>query len=170
MFKINDVLVYGTQGVCKIVDIEEKRISGVTKKYYVLKPTDEKAPTIFAPIDNEYVLKKMRKLLTKKEIDGLIDSMPDKDPTWISNENERKEQYKNIIASGDHLELIKLIKALYAHKKAREADGKRLHMSDERFFKEAEQILYDEFQYVLKLRNKDELMIYILKRIEKKVP
>lgn len=99
MFMIDDVLVYGTQGVCKIVDIEEKSISGTKKKYYVLKPSDEKGPTIFAPVDNEHVLKKMRKLLSKKEIDNLIDSMPDKDPTWISNENERKEQYKSIIAS-----------------------------------------------------------------------
>lgn len=64
-----------------------------------MKPSDEKGPTIFAPVDNEHVLKKMRKLLSKKEIDNLIDSMPDKDPTWISNENERKEQYKSIIAS-----------------------------------------------------------------------
>ena len=67
MFKINDVLVYGTQGVCKIVDIEEKSISGTKKKYYVLKPSDEKRPTIFAPVDNEHVLKKMRKLLSKKK-------------------------------------------------------------------------------------------------------
>ena len=35
MFKVNDVLVYGSQGVCKIVDIEEKSISGAKKKYYV---------------------------------------------------------------------------------------------------------------------------------------
>lgn len=41
-------------------------------------------------------------------------------------------------------------------------------MSDERFFKEAEQLLYDEFQYVLKLHSKDDLMKYILARIERK--
>lgn len=168
MFEVNDVIIYGTQGVCQIVGIEEKAVSGVKKNYFVLKPIKDNGPTIFAPVDNEYVLKKMCKLLTKKEIDSLIDSMPGKDPTWISNENERKEQYKRIIASGDHLELIMLIRALYAHKKAREADGRRLHMSDERFFKEAEQLLYDEFQYVLKQHNKDDLMKYILARIEKK--
>lgn len=85
---------------------------------------------------------------------------------WISNENERKEKYKKIIASGDRAELIKMIKALYFHKKEREANGKHLYLSDERFFKEAERILYDEFQYVLKIR-KDELMAFIFERIEK---
>ena len=106
--------------------------------------------------------------LSKDEINRLIDSMPEENALWVSNENERRDLYRGILAKGDHLELIKLIKALYAHKKAREADGRRLHMSDERFFKEAEQLLYDEFQYVLKLHNKDDLMKYILARIEKK--
>ena len=41
-------------------------------------------------------------------------------------------------------------------------------MIDEHFFKDAEQILYNEFQYVLKLNSKDDLMKYILARIEKK--
>ena len=36
MFKINDVIVYGSQGVCEIVDIEEKSIGGVRKNYFVL--------------------------------------------------------------------------------------------------------------------------------------
>ena len=54
------------------------------------------------------------------------------------NRNERKERYRNILANGDHLELIKMIKAICAHKTQREAEGKRLHMSDERLFKDAE--------------------------------
>ena len=35
-------------------------------------------------------------------------------------------------------------------------------MSDERFFKDAEQILYNEFQYVLHMASKADLMAYIL--------
>lgn len=168
MFKINDVIIYGTNGVCKIVDVEEKNVSGTKKKYFVLKPIHENGATIFAPTDNENVLKKMRKLLTEKEINALIDSMPNENTTWVANENERKELYKSIIISGNHLELIKMIKAIYAHKKAREDEGKRLHMADERFYKDAEQILYNEFQYVLKLTSKDDLMKYILSRIGSK--
>lgn len=84
---------------------------------------------------------------------------------WIPNVNERKESYKQILAGGNHLELIQMIKAIYAHKQEREAEGKRLHMSDEHFFKDAEQILFNEFQYVLKLNSKDELMQYIFNRL-----
>lgn len=168
MFKVNDVIIYGTQGVCQIVGIEEKVVSGVKKNYFVLKPVNDNGSTIFAPTDNEHVLKKMRRPLSKTEINKLIDSMPDEDVVWIKNDNDRKEHYRKTLTGGDHVDLIKLIKAIYAHKKEREAEGKRLHMIDEHFFKDAEQILYNEFQYVLKLNSKDDLMMYILARIEKK--
>lgn len=168
MFQINDVIIYGTQGVCKIAGTEEKTVSGKEKSYFVLKPVSDPGATIFAPTDNELVLKKMRRLLTKDEIHKLIDSMPEEDVVWIGNENERKELFKRILVKGDHLELIRMIKAIYIHKTQREAEGKRLHMSDERFFKDAEQILYDEFRYVLDLGSKSELLDYMFARIEKK--
>lgn len=167
MFKVNDVIIYSTQGVCRVVGIEEKAVSGKKKTYFVLKPVSDSGSTIFAPTDNEHVLKKMRRLLSKAEINSLIDSMPDEDVVWIKNDNDRKEHYRKILSSGNHMELIKMIKAIYSHKKEREAEGKRLHMIDEHFFKDAEQILYNEFQYVLKLNSKEELMRYIFSRIEK---
>ena len=166
MFRVNDVILYSSQGVCEIVAIEEKIISGTKKTYYVLKSVNDNGATIFAPTDNEIVLKKMRKLLSEAEINALIDSMPNKETVWIANEAERRECYKNILASGDHLELIKMIKAIYLHKQELEVNKKRLHVSDDRFFKDAEQLLYNEFQYVLKLKSKNELMTYILARIE----
>lgn len=168
MFQVNDVIIYGAQGVCKITGIEEKTISRKKKTYFVLKPVSDKGSTIFTPTDNALVLQKMRRLLTKDEIHKLIDSMLDENAMWVENENERKELYKNILTKGDHLELIKMIKAIYAHKKEREAEGKRLHMSDERFFKDAEQVLYNEFQYVLDMKSKDDLMCYIIDQLEKK--
>ena len=165
MFQINDVIIYGSQGVCEIIGIEEKTVGGAKKNYFVLKPINDQGSTIYAPTDNALVLKKMRRLLTVEEIHALIDSMPEEKTLWIDNVNERKEYYKNLLAAGDHAALIQMIKTLYAHKKARESEGKRLHVMDEHFFKDAEQILYNEFQYVLQLSGKDALMAYILKRI-----
>ncbi len=165
MFQVNDVIVYGAQGVCQIAAVEEKNISGAKKQYYVLKPVKDPGATIYAPTDNVQVLKKMRRLLTEQEINHLIDSMPEEKTLWIVNDNERKECYKNILAAGDHSELIRMIKSIYAQKKKREEAGKRLHMVDERFFKDAEQLLYNEFQYVLNLSSKEELTKYILGRL-----
>lgn len=166
VLKVNDVIIYGSQGVCKIVDITEKSMTGAKKKYYVLKPVADQGATIYAPTDNAHVLKKMRRLLSEAEINQLIDSMPAETGIWVKNDNDRKEIYKQILAGGNHVELIKMIKAIYAHKKERETEGKRLHMVDGHFFKDAEQILYNEFQYVLHLNSKDELMQYIVNRLK----
>ena len=166
MFKVNDVVVYGSQGVCEIIRIEGQKICGETKKYFVLKPYNDKGATFYVPTWNEKAWGKMRKVMTKNDVDALIDSMPNKTPTWIANDNERKETYKRILASGDHAAIISMIQALFSHKTEREAEGKRLHMSDEHFMKDAEQILYNEWQYVLNV-DKAGLMAYILSRIER---
>lgn len=165
MFEVNDTIMYGTQGICKIVEITEKDFMGTKKEYYVLKPINDAGATLFAPVNNEKIEAKMRRILSKEEIIELIETMPYEEANWIDNENERKEKYKRIIAGGERAELIKMIKALYFHKKKREADGKHLYLSDERFFKEAERILYDEFQYVLKIK-KEDLMTFIFDKIE----
>ena len=167
MFKVNDTIMYGTQGICEIIDITEKDFMGAKKEYYVLKPVNDSSATLYAPKGNEKAEKKMRRILSKEEIYALIESMPDENANWIQNENERKEIYKQIITSGDRVELVKMIKALYFQKKKREMEGKHLYISDERFLKEAEKILYDEFQFVLNLK-KSEVLPFIFQKIENK--
>ena len=166
MFQKNDTIMYGTYGVCKITDITEKDFMGEMKKYYMIKPVNDKAATLFAPVGNEKIESKMRKILTESEIYQLIESMPNEEARWIQNENERKEVYKKILAEGNHVELIRMMKALYLQREKREAEGKHLYLSDERFFKEAERILYDEFQYVLQIR-REELLPFIVKTLTK---
>ena len=165
MFQINDVVVYGAQGVCKIVGTQDQKIDGANKTYFVLKPTDDRGATFYVPTWNEKALAKIRKVMTKQDVDALIDSMPNKKPAWIENENERKETYKRILASGNQAQIISMIQAIYLHKKQREAEGKRLHISDEHFMKDAEQLLYNEWQYILNV-DKAGLMAYIFYRIE----
>lgn len=166
MLRINDTVIYGIHGVCKVAGIEEKYFTGKARKYFVLKPVNNDCSTYYVPADNEEVLAKMRKLLSEEEINELIDSMPYENANWIADENERKERYKSIISEGNRTELIKMVKAIFFQKKEKKAEGKRLHSSDEAFLKDAEQLLYGEFRYVLKL-NEYELMTYIFERIEK---
>lgn len=165
MFQVNDVVVYGLQGVCEIVGIDGQKVNGVIKNYFVLKPKNDKGATFYVPTWNEKAWSKMRKVMTKKDVDALIDSMPPKVPAWIENESDRKETYKKILASGDQTAMISMIQALFIHKREREEQGKRLHVSDEHFMKDAEQILYNEWQYVLNV-DKAGLMDYIFRRIE----
>lgn len=164
MFTLNDVVVYSSQGVCEIIGIEEQKVGGEIKRYFVLKPKNGKGATCYVPTWNEKALSKMRKVMTKNDVDTLIDSMPTSHTTWIENESERKETYKKILASGNQAAIISMVQALFSHKKKREAEGKRLHMSDEHFMKDAEQLLYNEWQYVLNV-DKAGLMTYIFQRL-----
>lgn len=166
MFKVKDIVVYGCQGVCEIIGTQDRRVGGETKRYFVLKPKDNKGATCYVPTWNEKAWGKMRKVMTKQEVDALIDGMPYEQPIWIENENKRKETYRQILAEADQSAIISMLQALFTYKKQREAEGKRLHLSDEHFMKDAEQILHNEWQYVL---NVDEagLMAYIQARLEK---
>lgn len=166
MFTKNDIILYATHGVCEIVGIENLQIDGAKKEFFVLKPKNSKVATFYVPTWNEKALSKMRKLLTKKEIDSLIDSMPSTKPTWIENNAVRKSTYQKILTNGDHAAVISMIQALYFHKKECENMGKHLHLTDEQFMKDAEQLLYNEWQYVLHV-DKPGLMTYIFTRIEK---
>jgi len=166
MFNVKDLVIYGARGVCEIVDIIKKDFSeGKEKIYYVLRPVYDAKATIFVPIGNETLTSKMHQVLTTDEVYEMIKSIPKKDTIWIENENQRKETYRKILANGVREELIMLIKALYFHEENRKEDGKKLSISDERFMKSAEKILYDEFAIVLHMEP-DEVLSFIKEYIQ----
>ena len=167
MFNVNDTVIYGTYGACKIVKTEEKDFFGTKKNYMVLKPLYGNDATYYVPLDNEELFRKMHKILSADEIDKLIDSAWDKRAAWIVNDRERKEYYKNIIADADHCELIRLVIDVSTEKERLEANDKKLSVSDERFLRDAERLLHNEFRYVLDIPDK-ELISYIRKRKKNK--
>ncbi len=165
MYKINDTVIYGTDGICTVADITEKNFNGSTGKYYILKPRYSPSSTIMIPIDNELLVGKMRYMLSPEEVRALIDSMPDQDGVeWIADDKKRKEEYREIILRGDRLELVRLIKTLYLHSEHQKSVGKKLHASDERFFRDAEKLLYEEFATALSIP-KEEVLSYITSKL-----
>ena len=166
MFNLNDTILYGSHGVCTIVDICKKDFCGDQLEYYTLKPVyDNNASVIFVPTKNTDLTDKMRQILSAAEVHALIHSMPDEQFIWIENENERKMAYADIIRRGDRQELIQLIKTLHQHQENQKANGKKLYVSDENFFREAEKLLYEEFAYVLHLQQ-DQVLPFILDQIQ----
>ena len=58
-----------------------------------------------------------------------------------------------------------LLYTSYQHKREQEQKGRKLHISDERFFREAEKMLYDEFALVLHIQP-DQVLPFILEQIQ----
>ena len=164
VYAVNDVVLYGGEGVCKIADIEKRNFHGKEVEYYVLKPLYGSSSTVYVPTQNTTLTDRIRRILSPEEIFQLIQTMPDKKSIWIENENHRKERYQQILKKGDREELVRLIKTLYLHREAQAEKGKKLHIADEQFFREAEHILYEEFAHVLKI-SQDQVLPYIMEQI-----
>lgn len=166
MYKIGDTVIYKSEGVCTVADIVVKVFREKEMEYYVLKPVYKENSEVFVPKNNTELTSKMRQVLTRQEIISLIKSMPDESDIWIDDENQRKSYYKQLIANGDRTELIRLIKTLFNYKEKQKNAGRKLHTTDEKFLKDAEKILYDEFAYVLNISQK-EVIPFIAGELEK---
>lgn len=165
MYSVGETVLYGSQGVCKIVGTDEKKIGGSKVKYFVLKPVYDENSTLFVPLSNNDLMSKMRSVLSAEEIYEMIKAMPDEDTIWIDDENERKQKYQQIISQADRKKLVQLIKTLYLHKISQQEKGRKLHQCDEIILKQAEKLLYDEFALVLKIKP-DEVLPLIMQQIE----
>ena len=165
--KVNDTILYGMNGVCKVVEKKEKEFNGEKEEYYVLKPLHNQKSTIYIPVNCEKAAARIYPILSIEEIYELINSISDENTMWIPNEEKRKKEYQRILVSGDRLQIIQLIRMLYLKQEEREEEGKRLYVSDERFMRDAEKILYEEFSHVLEI-TPEQVQPFILKQIELK--
>ena len=165
MYGKGDYVVYGHNGICRVVDITTPGFSGVDKDklYYVLEPVDKKGSKIYSPVESKKVF--MRQVMSKEEGEELIDSIPEVDELWIGNEKQREERYKALMLTCEPLEWVKIIKTLYQRAQDRISQGKKITATDERYLKLAEDSLYREMGFVLD-RDKEEMPEYIRKRIK----
>lgn len=165
MYKINDIVTYGTTGVCKIIDIRKQKIGKKEMQYYILQPSFQKTATVYVPIANEALVAKIKPVMSKQEINILIKAMPEIGSEWIDDENKRAERFKEIINSCDKTEIVKLIKTIYFHQQALFSNGKKLRRMDEIFLQEAEALLYNEFATVLNIKP-EEVLPMIIKELD----
>ncbi len=148
MFCTGQTVLYGSNGVCMIDGVTEKRIGGCKMEYYVLKPVSTGTSTLFVPVSNQQLVGKIRCVLTAEEAEKILNNLPECGE-WNDNKLERSESFKSIISSGDSVELIRLIRLISFHERQQVKKGKRLYLSDERFLKEAEKMICEEFSIVL---------------------
>ena len=163
-YKAGDVVVFGAEGLCRIEDITEKKFGKEIIQYYVLRQLMRENSVNYIPVNNEKSVSKMRPILTAEEIAELISQMPLEETPWIENNRERQQQFKEIILYGDSKDLIRLVRNLYIKRRQQEAKGRRLYAADERVFKDAENIVFEEISYVLDIP-RDRVLDYITETV-----
>ncbi|MBQ7954187.1 MAG: CarD family transcriptional regulator [Lachnospiraceae bacterium] len=166
MFEIGEYIIYGTKGVCQVMDITTMNLDGVPKdtKYYILQPWNQSGSRIFVSVDNQKTI--MRKILTKEEANALIDKIPEIEEIWVDNDKVREEKYKECIRTCECSELVRIIKTLYLRREERLKAGKKITTTDERYLKSAEEHLYTELSVALDIPVEN-MEKYITEKVEK---
>ena len=164
MFKINEYVIYGGNGVCKVTDIGVPEISrfDCEREYYTLVPVYETGK-IFAPVDNTKVV--MRKVLTREEADDLINNISSVEVKWVENMKDRELEFKSISRDYDCEGFVKIIKTIIERKKKCSSDGKKMSASDTNYLKKAQEYLWGELAIVLNIP-KDTVNSYIENRLK----
>ncbi len=161
MFNVGDTVLYGKEGVCILSAVEKKKFGTEIREYYVLSSLNKENSKIFVPTDNENLVASMRRVLGEDDIKKLVAEINAGEPLWISDDNERREEYRRIVAEADCRALGKCLRGLYNRKEELKVQGKKLRRFDEDFYVQGQNILFNELSYVLKI-SKDKVLEYIL--------
>lgn len=151
MFTKGDYVVYGSTGICEVLDVTTMDLSGVPedKVYYILHPYKKKGSEIFTPVENKRTI--MRNLILKKDAEELLKNISNIETFKIPNEKFREERYKECVRGCDCLEMMMLVKTLLQRKRERLTQGKNFPATDEKYLRIAEENLYSELAMSLNM-------------------
>ena len=167
-YNIDDYVVYGREGICKIIDIRLEAFGGIEKReYYILEPLYNKNSVSYIPVDAPELMTKMRNVLTPVEVDKVIDMSEEYNDKWIENTNERYEKFRDIISNGSCTDILRIMKQLFIHKEEVAKINRKFYANDDKILTDAQRIITDEFSFVLGIDRKD-VIPYIRNRIAEK--
>ena len=165
MYEIGQQVLYGAHGVCAVTAVEVMRFGKDKAKYHVLEPVEQPGTKFYVPLEKEAAVGKLRPLLSREELLGLLHSEEVRNYPWISDENQRKLRFRELISSGDRAQLMGMIGALHRHRREQIDAGRKFHQSDENFLHDAQKLLNAEFAQVFGLKPGD-VGGFILRELE----
>lgn len=161
MYKIDDYVMY-RHDVCKIKDIRENKLTG--KTYYVMTPLDDESLIIDIPTEDKMGF--LRNIISKEDAEKLINNIPSIEPLKGIRDKDLVYLYKELINTGNHENLIKIIKTTYLRNEDRLNNKRKISEKDSTYFKLAEKYLYNELSISLNM-TVDEVKNYIIKVVNK---
>jgi len=164
VLQVGSQIVYGIHGVCNIIDVEIRTIDRKKVEYFVLAPNDQPSARFYVPMHNEVALSKLRPLLTKDELERLLCADFSHGNCWIADENQRKQKYRELLGNGDRAALIGMMRALNQHREAQLAAGRKFHLCDENFLRDAGKVLCSEISLVMEIPH-DEVNTYLKEKL-----
>jgi len=137
MFDIGEVVVHPMHGAGVIDGIEEVKIDGVVREYYLFRVTVG-GLSMKIPVDNCAEIG-LRSLITPEQADALLVEIETIEVDMTSNWNKRYRENMLRIKSGDLLEVARVVKGLMARD-----NEKGLSTGERKMLRSAKQILISE--------------------------
>jgi CarD family transcriptional regulator len=161
LFQVEDYVVYGSSGVCKVLEIGTPKMHGIddSKLYYKLGPVYSKGSFVYIPVENQV----LREIISKEEAIKLIDNIPNIHIIQVPNDRMRDLIYKETMKKYDCIEWIKIIKTLYIDKQKRLSEGKKIGNNDMKYLHDAQDYLFGELSISLGM-TKDKIEELIMNR------
>ena len=151
MFEIGQWVMYGIHGVCRIAGTEKQLVNRKRSEFLVLEPLSKAESKFYLPLGNPTALAKLKPVLSEDELRALLSSPEVREDNWINEESRRKMYYKELITRGDRKEILQTIYALYRYKAAQMEAGKKFHLCDDNFLRDAEKLMSSEIALVLEM-------------------
>ena len=141
MYQSGAYVVYGIQGVCRVVGTEIQRVNKKKTEYLILEPLEKAASRFYLPTQNQAAMSKLKPVLTKDEMEMILGSSEVRAGCWVPEENQRKQRYRDLVSGGDRLSLLQMLFCLYRYREEQLAAGRKLHLCDDNFLRDAERLL-----------------------------
>lgn len=165
MYQVGDRVVYGIHGVCQVVAIEQRRVDRKDLTYFALEPVGHGGSRFLIPAHNEAAVSKLQRILSVQEMESLLGDDTLHDGQWIAAESLRKQRYRELTAGTDRRAVLKMICAVYRHKNAQFAAGKKVHQCDENFLRDGEKLIAGEIAVVMELEY-PQALAYLRQRLK----
>ena len=165
MYQAGDRVLYGIHGICRVTAEEERIVDRKRVTYLALEPEDQPGARYLVPTHNTAAMAKLRAMLTKEELEALLQSEEVRQNGWVTDENQRKQLYRELINGGDRGRLMQMVCTLYRHKAAQQAAGRKVHQCDDNFLRDAEKLLCSEAATVLEM-DYDQARAYLREQLK----
>ena len=165
MYQAGDKVVYGMHGVCVVADLEQRVVDHKEVTYLVLEPIGQPGARFLVPSHNPAAMSKVKAMLTREELEQLLSSDAIHQDAWIKDESRRKQVYRELIGSGSREKLLQMVCSLYRCRNALRSAGKKFHMCDENFLRDAEKLLASELSVTLELSTQEAIQ-YLRKALK----
>lgn len=172
MFSIGDIVVY-RHHVCEIAKIRENYFDN--EDYFELHTLFENTLKLYVAISKAKP-PVCRSVMSKEQALELIDKIPSAKPideqalvqgaqTSALVERKIKEEYDRRLKSPNLEDMIPILKSVHEHCIKREEMGRKITMTDKRYFDMAEKMICDELAVALDI-DRDKVKDFMVERCE----